>query len=34
MSIPRGMESPEMVDTCQPHKELKFEPECSLALFQ
>lgn len=34
ISIPRGIESPGMVDTCQPHKKPRFEPKCSFTLFQ
>lgn len=28
ISIPRGIESPGMMDSCQPHKKRRFEPKC------
>lgn len=34
ISIPKGIGSPGMVDSCQPHKKLRFEPKCSFTLFQ
>lgn len=28
ISIPRGIESPGIVDSCQPYKKPRFEPKC------
>lgn len=28
ISKPRGIESPGMTDSCQPHKKLRLEPKC------
>lgn len=34
VSRPRGIERPGGADSCQPHKEPRFEPKCWFTLFQ